>query len=50
MWSITFKNYESLFCTPVTYIILYRNYTSIKKIFKNVKKIKIKKVINRKTV
>ena len=28
--SITFKNHESLYHTPVTYIILYINYTSIK--------------------
>lgn len=27
-WSITFKIVESLYCTPVTYIILYSNYTS----------------------
>ena len=26
---MTFKNCESLYCTPVTYIILYSNYTSI---------------------
>ena len=26
-----FKNCESLYCTPVTYRILYINYTSIKK-------------------
>ena len=25
-WSITFKNCESLYFTPVTYIILYSNY------------------------
>ena len=25
------KNCESLYCTPVTYMILYSNYTSIKK-------------------
>ena len=35
-WNITFKNCESLYCTPVTY--LYINYTSIKN------KIKFKKV------
>ena len=29
-WSITFKNCESLYCIPVTYMILYINYTSIK--------------------
>ena len=29
-WSINFKNCESLCCVPVTYIILYSNYTSIK--------------------
>ena len=29
-WSITFKNCESQYCTPVTYIILHSNYTSIK--------------------
>ena len=28
-WSITFKICESLYCTPVTYIILYISYTSI---------------------
>ena len=28
--SVTFKNCESLYCTPVTYIILYINYNSIK--------------------
>ena len=32
-WSITFENYESLHCTPETYIIFYSNYTSIKKNF-----------------
>lgn len=26
-WNITFKNWESLFCTSDTYIILYNNYT-----------------------
>ena len=31
-WSITFKNCESLYWTPVIYIILYINYTLIKKI------------------
>ena len=30
-WSITFKNCGSLYCTPITYIILYINYTSITK-------------------
>ena len=34
-----FKNCESLYCIPVTYIMLYINYTSIKKkgisIFRN---------------
>ena len=30
-WSMTFKNCESLYCTPITYIILYINYTSVKK-------------------
>ena len=34
-WSITFKNCES-YWTPVTYIILYINYTLIKK-FKRMK-------------
>ena len=29
--AITFKNCESLYCIPVTYTILYINYTSIKK-------------------
>ena len=29
-WNITFKNCESLYYTPLTYIILYINYTSIK--------------------
>ena len=28
----TFKNCESLYCAPVTYIILYVNYTSKKKV------------------
>ena len=28
-WSITFKTCDSLCCTPVTYIILYINYTSV---------------------
>ena len=28
---ITFKNYESLHCTPVTQTILYIDYTSKKK-------------------
>ena len=31
--NITFKNCESLCCIPATYIILYINYTSMKKIF-----------------
>ena len=31
-WGITFKNCESLQCIPTTYIQLYINYTSIKKI------------------
>ena len=30
-WNTIFKNCESLFCTHETYIILYINYTSIKK-------------------
>ena len=30
-WNITFKNCKSLYCIPVTYIILYINYTSIRK-------------------
>ena len=30
-WSINLKSCESLYCTPVTYIILYINYTSILK-------------------
>ena len=30
-WSITFKNCESLYFTPVTYIALGTNYTSIQK-------------------
>ena len=30
-WNITFRNGESLCCIPETYIILYINYTSIKK-------------------
>ena len=38
-WSITSKNYESLYCTSVTYIILYINYTSI---IKKTKKLKAK--------
>ena len=25
-WSITFKHCESLYCTPVTLIIVYKNY------------------------
>ena len=29
--AIAFKNCESLYCIPVTYTILYINYTSIKK-------------------
>ena len=29
-WSITIKNCESLYCTPITYIILYIGYMSIK--------------------
>ena len=29
--SITIKSCESLYCTPITYIILYSDYTSIKK-------------------
>ena len=28
------KNCETLYCTPVTYIILYKNYISIEKIRK----------------
>ena len=32
--SIAFKNSESLYCTPVTYIILYINCTSVKQINK----------------
>ena len=34
-WSITFKNCKSLDCKPVTYIILYINYTSIKNFLNN---------------
>ena len=30
-WSIMFKYCESVYCLPVTYIILYINYMSIKK-------------------
>ena len=30
-WNIIFKNYESLCCTLVNYIILYINYNSIEK-------------------
>lgn len=30
-WSINFKNYEPLYCTPVTYVILYINDTKVKK-------------------
>ena len=30
-WSITFKNYELLYYSLVTYIILYMKYTSAKK-------------------
>ena len=33
---ITFKNFESLYCIPLTYIILYFNYSSIQ--FKKEKK------------
>lgn len=33
-WRITFKNCGSFYCTPVTYIILYINPTSITKIEK----------------
>ena len=40
--SMTFKNCESLYCTPVTYIILYINYNSIKKL-KEEKNSKFKK-------
>ena len=29
-WNIIFKNCESLFCTPETYLILCMNYTSVK--------------------
>lgn len=29
-WSIPFKSCESLYCTPVTYLMLHGNYTSIK--------------------
>ena len=42
-WSVTFKNCESLCCTPVTYIILYIKYTSI---YKKLKKKKKKKKVN----
>ena len=28
-WNITFKNCDPLYCTPITYIILYSNYASI---------------------
>ena len=37
-WRITFKNCESLCCTPETYIILYINYTSRKEERKRKKK------------
>ena len=30
-WNITFKNCESLYYTPVTYIVLYIKFTSIGK-------------------
>lgn len=33
-WIITFKICKSLYCTPITYIILYINYTSLKKLKK----------------
>ena len=33
-WGVTFKNPESLYCTPVTYIILYITCTSVKQINK----------------
>ena len=29
-WRITFKYCESLYCTPIAYVILYIKYTSIK--------------------
>ena len=35
-WSINFKNCEPLYCTPVTYVILYSNYTSIQKRFRSI--------------
>ena len=34
-WNITFKNCESLYYTPVTYIVLYIKFTSIGKKKKN---------------
>ena len=37
-WSVTFKNCESLYYTPVIYIRLYSNYMSILKWKKNRKK------------
>ena len=35
---MTFKNCESLYCIPVSYIILYINYTSIKKLKTSLKR------------
>ena len=34
-WSRTFKSCESLYCTPVTYVILDINYISMKKLFRD---------------
>ena len=41
-WSVTFKNYESLYCISIIYIILYSKYSSIKNTKIN-KILKIKK-------
>ena len=37
-WDIAFKNCESLYCTPVMYIIWYINYALIKKNLNSKKK------------
>ena len=37
-WSITFKHYESQYCIPVTHVILYSKYTSIKNKNKQINK------------
>ena len=35
--NITFKTCESLYCTPVSYTLIWYNYTSIKKMLKKKK-------------